>query len=615
MNYSLKNFLNTLACILFSTIFYGQHQTIERVEPPNWYIGMETQTLQLLVYGPQIAKSKISVNYNGVRLDSTSRVTSPNYLFLHLHIGKKTSPGNLILNFTDPSNVTTAYTYPLSNKRNYESTSQSITASDVMYLITPDRFANGNTSNDSTFSTLEKVDRKNDDGRHGGDIQGIINNSDYLSDLGVTTIWLNPTLENDQEKYSYHGYGISDFYKTDPRFGSNKKYLEFVAVFHKKGMKVIMDQVFNHIGAGHWWMKDLPTNNWLNQWESYTQTSFTNIIASDPHASEIDTNLFTRGWFDRNLPDLNLDNALLAQYMIQNSIWWVEYAQLDGIRMDTYPYPNKQVMDGWIQRMKLEYPMLYIVAETWESKASSLSYWNNRSMNNDGFTSHVTSVCDYPLYYAQLKAFGTEGKTYSLYETLAEDFVYGNAANNKIFNGNHDVGRLYSLLNNDIEKLQLSMAFTLTTRGIPQLYYGDELAFEGDKPDGQLRKDFPGGWDGDQRNAFTKEGRSTQENKLHTFVSRILKWRKSAVEIHHGTLTHYQPLNDVYVYFRHTETTSTMVILNNSKRFYADFNLTRFKENLTGFSRGTNIITQEKQQQLKHISLKANTAIILQLQK
>ena len=378
-------------------------------------------------------------------------------------------------------------------------------------------------------------------------------------------------------------------------------------------MKMIMDQVFNHCGAGHWWMNDLPSKDWLNQWDTFTRSNFTNIAASDPHVSQSDYNLFTKGWFDTNLPDLNLENPFLATYMIQNSIWWVEYAQLDGIRMDTYPYPEKNVMAKWMNTMKTEYPNFYIVAETWESKASSLSYWNSSGVNSDSYISSVNSVCDYPLYYAMLNAFGEENNSYKIYETLAEDFVYGDAYNNKIFNGNHDVGRLFTLLNNDVDKLKLSMAFILTTRGIPQLYYGDELGFEGDKPDGQLRKDFPGGWEFDKRNAFTEKGRTTLENEIYNYVRTILNWRKDATEIHSGKLTHYQPLDDIYVYFRYTDTESTMVIINNGDTSVNDYSLERFKESIEGYSNGNNIITNTFYPSLNSINLNANTAVIIKL--
>ncbi|SNR83314.1 glycoside hydrolase family 13 protein [Lutibacter flavus] len=615
MNKLIKNVFLLGLIVIPNLICNAQNISLKKVEPPFWWVGMENTDLQLLVYGKNISLTKPVINYPGVTIQSVSTLTSPNYLFIDLTIEKKAKSGTLNIQFENANGNVLKYNYKLKNKRIKNNKKQLIDPSDVIYLITPDRFANGNTKNDSTDDTLEKVNRKNIDGRHGGDLQGVINHLDYIQNLGITTLWLNPFLENNQPKYSYHGYGISDFYKTDSRFGTNKDFSDLVVLSHNKGMKVIMDQVFNHCGTGHWWMNDLPSKDWLNQWDKFTRSNFTNIVASDPHVSQSDYDLLTRGWFDSNLPDLNLDNTFLATYLIQNSIWWVEFANLDGIRMDTYPYPNKNVMAQWTQRLKLEYPNLFVVAETWVSKSSSLSYWNRNTPNADGYNPHLMSVSDYPIYYAMLEAFGNEGDVYKLYETLADDFIYGNPYNNKIFNGNHDVARLFTLLNEDISKLKLSMAFILTTRGIPQLYYGDEILFKGDKPDGILRKDFPGGWDTDTKNAFSKNGRTKLENDAYNYVNTILNWRKNAKEIHEGKLKHYQPLKNIYVYFRYTKTESTMIIINNNNFKVDEFSLERFNESLRGYSKGKDIITNTHFSSLKKVNLKENSALIIKLQR
>ncbi len=615
MNKLIKNVFLLGLIVIPNLICNAQNISLKKVEPPFWWVGMENTDLQLLVYGKNISLTKPVINYPGVTIQSVSTLTSPNYLFIDLTIEKKAKSGTLNIQFENANGNVLKYNYKLKNKRIKNNKKQLIDPSDVIYLITPDRFANGNTKNDSTDDTLEKVNRKNIDGRHGGDLQGVINHLDYIQNLGITTLWLNPFLENNQPKYSYHGYGISDFYKTDSRFGTNKDFSDLVVLSHNKGMKVIMDQVFNHCGTGHWWMNDLPSKDWLNQWDKFTRSNFTNIVASDPHVSQSDYDLLTRGWFDSNLPDLNLDNPFLATYLIQNSIWWVEFANLDGIRMDTYPYPNKNVMAQWTQRLKLEYPNLFVVAETWVSKSSSLSYWNRNTPNADGYNPHLMSVSDYPIYYAMLEAFGNEGDVYKLYETLADDFIYGNPYNNKIFNGNHDVARLFTLLNEDISKLKLSMAFILTTRGIPQLYYGDEILFKGDKPDGILRKDFPGGWDTDTKNAFSKNGRTKLENDAYNYVNTILNWRKNAKEIHEGKLKHYQPLKNIYVYFRDTKTESTMIIINNNNFKVDEFSLERFNESLRGYSKGKDIITNTHFSSLKKVNLKENSALIIKLQR
>ncbi len=616
MNSLFRTLITSLLLLISIQHICAQSFSIERVEPPNWWIGMENSKLQLLIYGENISTTKPTIQYKGVTINSVTKLESANYLFLNLTIEETTKEGVFDIIFNLDSGEKLVYNYQLKQKKSRNNLSQTIDASDVMYLITPDRFANGNPKNDSTDDTIEKVNRKNPDGRHGGDIKGIINHLDYIENLGVTTLWLNPFLENDQPAYSYHGYGISDFYKTDSRFGTNKDYKNLVSLCHEKGMKVIMDQVFNHCGAGHWWMQDLPSKDWLNQWEEFTYSSFANVIVSDPYQSQSDNDLHVKGWFDVNLPDLNLDNPYLATYLIQNSIWWIEYANIDGIRMDTYPYPNnKNVMANWIKMVETEYPNYYIVAETaMGDKVSSYVYWNNGTLNRDGYVSNIKSLSDYALYYNLIKAFGKENEIYTIYETLTSDYLYDTPYNNKIFNGNHDVPRLYTELNKNKDKVKLSMAFIFTTRGIPQIYYGDELFFDSPKPDGALRIDFPGGWKSDERNAFVKNERTNDENNLIDYISTILKWRKNAIEIQKGKLKHYKPLNNVYVYFRSYKDEKTMVIINNNNQI-KELNLNRFNESLQGYSTGLDIIKNKSIDLNKKVIVDSNTALIVKLKK
>ncbi len=615
MQYSYKRTL--LIIFLVTCGFFGnaqKNEIIKHVEPPFWWSGMVNQELQLLVHGENIADFKVDIDYSGITVKKVNKVENPNYLFIDITISDTVQPGQFFIDFTNV-NKNLSYKYELKPRTKRITEGQAINGSDVIYLITPDRFANGNPSNDSTEDTLEKVNRKDENGRHGGDLKGILDHFDYIKDLGVTTLWLNPFLENDQPAYSYHGYGISDFYKTDSRFGTNNDFMALVDKSHKNGMKVIMDQVFNHCGSGHWWLNDLPSKNWLNQWGTFTRSNFNNITSSDPHASTSDYNLLTKGWFDTNLPDLNLENKYLETYMIQNSIWWVEYAALDGIRMDTYAYPNQGAMARWMQALTKEYPNFFMVAETWAERASYLSYWNNEMANRNGYVSNVNSVSDYPLYYSIIKAFEEDGDIHELYETLAEDFIYGNPNNNKVFNGNHDVDRLLALLGENVDKLKLSMAFVLTTRGIPQIYYGDEILMKNKRPDGRVREDFPGGWKDDTRNAFTKTGRTAKENEVFDYVKTLLNWRKNAVSVHKGKLTHYKPLDNIYVYFRHTDIKNTMVIINNSNEDYETFDLSRYKESLQGYSKGIDILTGNKMNALNTVSLSKNTAMIVELSK
>ena len=380
-------------------------------------------------------------------------------------------------------------------------------------------------------------------------------------------------------------------------------------------MKVIKDMVFNHCGSGHWWMDDLPSNDWLNQWDEFTKSSFTNLTISDPYRSVSDYELHVNGWFDSNMPDLNQKNRFLATYLIQNSIWWIEYAGIDGIRMDTYPYPDQDMMAQWVKAVQREYPDFYIVGETWEAEAASVSYWN-RSKNKDGYSSYLNSVSDYPLYYAILNSFGNDQLIYRIYENLAYDYLYDSPENSKIFNGNHDQPRPFNVLGKDKEKVKLSFAFVLTTRGIPQIYYGDELLFDGPKPDGVLRKDFPGGWKKDKRDLFREDDRTQDETEVHSYVKNILAWRKDAKEIHKGKLKHYKPKDEnVYVYFRYLENEATMVIINNSEKAYNDFDLSHYAESLDGYQSGMDVITKRRYESLDAIDLGPNQAYIVELER
>ncbi|MFD2564744.1 glycoside hydrolase family 13 protein [Aquimarina rubra] len=616
MKFYAKRLLLLFVMVLSTSFFClaQEKEMLTHVEPPFWWTGMTNPDLQLLIHGKNIASFEVSLQYPGVQLKKINKVENANYLFLDLSISKNTKPGTFSIEFTKDKQRF-SYTYQLKEKKKRAQVGQAITPADVIYLITPDRFANGDTTNDSTEDTQEKLNRTNDDGRHGGDIKGVMDHFGYFEELGVTTLWLNPFLENDQPTYSYHGYAISDFYKTDTRLGTNDNYKNLVETSHKKGMKVIMDQVFNHCGAGHWWMNDLPSKDWLNQWDTFTRSNFTNIAASDPYVSSSDFDLLTKGWFDINMPDLNLENDFLATYMIQNSIWWVEYSGIDGIRLDTYPYPNKHAMSRWMKALTQEYPDFYMVAETWAERASYLSYWNNDKANKDGYVSNVNSISDYALYYSLIRAFGKDGNIEEVYKTLAEDFVYGNPGNNKVFNGNHDVDRLLALLDEDVEKLKLSMVFTLTTRGIPQIYYGDEILMKNKRPDGKVRQDFPGGWKGDSRNAFTESGRTPKENEVFNYIKTILNWRKNAKSIHKGKLTHYQPVDNVYVYFRYTNVENTMIIINNSDKDYPTFSLERFEKSLEGYSKGKEILTGKSLENLQNVNLSKHTALIIDLSK
>jgi glycosidase len=602
----------------FLLISMSLAQTLNRVEPPNWWVGMKHSELQLLVHGKDIAKSEVEFSYPGVKLVSIDRVESSNYLFINLVIDESTKPGAFDITFRISKRKSLKYTYHLLQRREGSAERKGFDASDVMYLLFPDRFANGDASNDEVKGMSDKFNRDDLYARHGGDIQGIINNLDYLKDLGMTAIWANPVLESNQPWQSYHGYAITDFYKIDPRHGTNELYKKFVEESHSREIKVVKDMIFNHSGSKHWWMGDLPSNDWLNQWSEFTRTNYRSPTNFDPHASQLDSKLMSDGWFDTHMPDLNQRNPYLANYLIQNSIWWVEYANLDGIRMDTHPYPDKEFMARWTRAVMAEYPNFNIVAEVWLNYPAWCAYWQTGALNRDGFDSGIPTVMDFPLMYAMHRAFdeeqGWDTGLSRLYEVLANDFLYANPMNILIFPDNHDVSRFKKAKEMPIGRYKLAMAFLLTTRGIPQIYYGTEILMDGDDANGHgvLRQEFPGGWPDHKRSAFTAEGRTKKENEAWDFMSNLLNWRKNATAIHNGKLIHFIPENEVYVYFRQNQEQTVMVILHNGYQPKV-LKTERFNEILSGFNVGVDIITGKKLDKLNTIQLSPRSAMVIEL--
>jgi glycosidase len=593
-------------------------QTINRVEPPNWWVGMKSKDLQLLVNGDNIATSEVGLNYPGIQLVSVERAESPNYLFINLLVDDTAIPGNFEILFKWPNKTEVKFNYSLLARREGSAQRKGFDASDVMYLLFPDRFANGDTSNDAVKGMGDKLNRKDLYARHGGDIQGIINHLDYIEQLGMTAIWVNPLLESNQPWQSYHGYAITDFYNIDPRHGTNELYKKFVDEAHKRNLKVVKDMIFNHMGSKHWFMNDLPSKDWLNQWPEFTRTNYRIPATFDPHASQADRLLMEDGWFDTHMPDLNQRNPFLAKYLIQNSIWWVEFANLDGIRMDTHPYPEKSFMATWVNAVMTEYPNFNIVAETWVNYPAWTAYWQKGANNRDGFDSGVPTVMDFPMCYAMNKAFdekeGWDTGLLRLYEILAHDFLYANPLNLLIFPDNHDMSRFMKSKDMAIGRFKLGMSFLLTTRGIPQVYYGTEILMDGDDANGHgvLRRDFPGGWPNDKRTAFTSEGRTKRENEAWNFLSTLLNWRKTASAIHNGKLIHFIPNNEVYVYFRQNHEQTVMVILHNGYQ-PKTLNTERFNEVLSNFKGGIDIVTGKRLNGLEKIQLSPRSAMVIEL--
>jgi glycosidase len=524
MDDMVKKF-SVVLILLFSNFYMlvGQINPIERIEPPFWWAEMKNNSLQLLVYGESIGEARVKLKSGIATFETAQQVDSKNYLFINLRVNKA---GKLPIEFT-LKGETFVYEYEIKERRVNASVKPVFDGSDVVYLITPDRFANGDPSNDNVKGYLDKADRGAEYGRHGGDIQGIINNVEYIKKLGMTTIWSMPLLENNQARSSYHGYAISNFYETDKRFGSNELFVKLVEKLHENGLKIIQDQVFNHCGSAYWWMNDLPTKDWINDPNKYGQSNFNNVVVSDPHASQYDKNKHYKGFFHTTMPDLNLANPLFAKYMIQNSVWWIEYANIDGLRIDTYPYVDKQFSAKWRQHIEKEYPGMFVTAEVWVQDVAYEAYWNSSKANFDGYVSNITSITDFPVYYSMLDAFRKDGDVGRLYNCLSKDFLYGSPENNLIFFDNHDLSRTYGELEEDFDAYKLAAAFVFTTRGIPQWYYGSEILMKARGSHGYIREDMPGGWAGDKRNVFKDENMTAKEKDALSFIRDLLAWRKN----------------------------------------------------------------------------------------
>ncbi|WP_163707385.1 glycoside hydrolase family 13 protein [Mangrovibacterium lignilyticum] len=591
---------------------------IDRVEPMFWWVGMKNPNLQLMIHGENIAASFPVINYPGVTLESSTRVENPNYLFVDLLISKDAKPGIFVISFNSGKKTVAEYSYELKAREPHSAERIGFNSSDVIYLITPDRFANGDVSNDAVQGMKELPNRSDKDGRHGGDLRGIINHLDYMQDLGFTAVWLNPVLENNMTRTSYHGYSTTDFYKVDPRYGSNEEYLELSKDLKKRGMKLIMDMIFNHCGSEHWWMDDMPMHDWINNYPNWKVTTHRRTINQDPHASEADKTAMSDGWFVETMPDLNQRNPFMAEYLIQNSIWWIESIGLDGIRQDTWPYPDKNMMAEWTKRVLDEYPNFNIVGEEWSGNPAIVSYWQKGKVNSDGYECYLPSLMDFPLQSAASKAM-TDKPDFDhgmveLYSALSNDFQYPDAGNLVVFPDNHDMSRFYTQVGEDVNKLKLGVAYFLTTRGIPQIYYGTEVLMsnKGTEDHGVIRSDYPGGWPGDAVNAFTGEGLTAAQKDMKNYIRTIQIWRKDKAVIHHGKLIHFVPQDEIYVYFRQNESETVMVILNknnDAKELVTD----RFQEVMGGFLRGKDIISNTEISDLSTIHIPAESAMIIEL--
>lgn len=615
----ITGLLALLLASLFSTTLNAQDYRLERVEPLHWWTEMNNPQLQLLLYGSDISNLLPEITYPGVEIQRVERTENENYLFLYLSISTDAQPGRFDILLKQDEKTVIAHEYELKEREENSQNRRGFDASDVIYLITPDRFANGDTGNDSVVGYADTLDRSDDYARHGGDIQGIIDHLNYIDEMGFTAIWLNPVLENAMPEQSYHGYATTDYYKVDPRIGSNSLYRKLSREAAKRGIKLIKDIITNHAGSRHWWMDDPPSSDWFHYQQDYRVTNHRRTTLHDPYASDIDTRRFTDGWFVSAMPDLNQDNPLLANYLVYNSIWWIEFAGLHGIRHDTHPYAGPEFLEQWTCRIIEEYPHFNIVGEEWAVTPVTLAKWQNGSKKPADFGSCLPSLMDFPLQSA-LSAALREKESWGsgfvdLYETLSYDFLYANPMNLVLFPDNHDMDRFFRQVGQDIDLFKMGMAYVLTMRGIPQIFYGTEILMSNENPHdhGEIRTDFPGGWPADSINAFTGQGLSDRQKEMQSYMKKLLNWRKDNPVIHRGKLMHYAPKHDgLYVYFRYDDQKRVMVAFNKNEKAL-ELDRDYFSEMMGGFSYGKDVM-KDKNYSLDSLKVPGRSVLILELQ-
>lgn len=543
-----------------SQVTLATGQQLVRVEPPCWWVGMKTD-LQLLVYGPGVGDASVEIaGGKGVKVTGVHKADSNNYLFVDVDLSPRAVAAEYTLLFTMPDGTRFKYPYSINERRPGSSERLSFNTSDAIYLLMPDRFSNGDKSNDNRESLSEKADYKAFFGRYGGDIKGIEDHLDYIADLGMTAIWPTPLLEDNQPEGSYHGYACTDYYNIDSRFGTNEDYRALVQTMHSKGLKMIMDCVPNHCGSAHWWMSDLPFEDWIHVWPEYTHSNCAFSMQNDPYASQKDRENMEGGWFDTSMPDMNLDNPFVLQYFKQWAVWWIEYADLDGFRVDTYPYNEKYPMSQWCASVRREYPNINIVGEVWTVNVPQLAYWQAGNPNKDGFNSNLPSIMDFCLHSAICNSINCpyenwdEGIT-RIYDCIANDLYLHDVDNIMIFPGNHDTDRIGDVIKGDPSKLKEVMAMMATLRGYPQIFSGDELLVRSrdlSQGHGGLRVMFPDNW---SENPVMKE--------CHDYCKALFQWRKTSDAVQHGKTLHFLSRANTYAYFRYTDKDTVFVFVNN----------------------------------------------------
>lgn len=590
--------------------------------PNTWWVGMKWNKLQLMLHGDAIANAAggFSINYPGVKLEKVNKVESPNYVFLDISIAASAKPGTVKIKVNRQGG---AFDIDLALKARRpgkgQSFAQGVNARDLIYLIMPDRFSNGDESNDRVPGMRDQsLNRDTVFNRHGGDLKGVENHLDYLYRLGVTAIWLNPVLENDMPERTEHGYAFTDHYKIDPRLGGEKDYQSLIDAAHAKGMKIIQDAVYNHVGLYHFTVQDPPMKDWLHQWPKYTNTNYKDQVLFDPYASPKEAKIMSDGWFTRSMPDLNESNPYVANFLIQNAIWSVENFGIDGWRIDTYAYNDLPFMNLCNKALMDEYPQITLFGETWVHGVPNQSYFVQNNYNIP-FKSNLPAAADFQTLWAITDAmtrdFGWTDGVNNLYTTLAQDFVYKDPTRNVIFLDNHDMARFYTVVGENMDKYKSALCWLLTCRGVPQIYYGDELATTGTTSpnDGHVRLDFPGGWKNDKVNKFTIEGRTQNDQAIYQHLATLANFRKASSALTTGKFMQFLPVDGVYVYFRYDNDQTVMVVMNTSKED-KEVKISKYSERTAGFTQYKDVISKATGK-LSDFSVGSYKAVVYELLK
>ncbi|OGU68648.1 MAG: hypothetical protein A2499_11670 [Stygiobacter sp. RIFOXYC12_FULL_38_8] len=551
------------ALLFFSVVTLAQSISINRIDPPNWWVGMKHNKIQLMLYGNNLNNVSARFDDSKIKVTKVHKIKNTSYAFIDIEIPNNLTPKDYRL-ILRKGKEESSFTFPILKREDAANRFKGFTQTDVIYLIMPDRFANGDVTNDSVAGYSDNMQKIHGQGRAGGDLQGVINKLDYLKNLGITTTWLTPVIENNTFR-SYHGYAATDFYKVDPRLGTNALYKKYVQESHIRGMKVVLDHVANHLSDDHPWFKNLPTEDWLNgTLEKHLNANHHKMVFSDIHADSATIKHVEQGWFVRSMPDINQRNPFVQNYITQNTIWWMEFAGIDGIREDTYPYSDQKYMARWAKAVKDEFPTTNIVGEVWTGDSDLLStYQQNNHFRK--INSNLPAVTDFALRDVLIGLAEGRSGTYQVYNVIAKDYLYADPTQLVTFADNHDVPRVAYFAKSNLKKEKLVYDILLTTRGIPQLFYGSEIGLVGTNDDGTLRMPFPGGFPNDKRDAFTEAGRDKNENELFNHIKELLFLRKTHPALATGTLTQFPPANDVYVYFRTLGSEKIMVVINNSK--------------------------------------------------